>query len=104
MEALLVSLGTVTIAEMGDRTQLLSLMLVARYGRPGTILTGILGATLANHLAAGFIGAWFGGVLNSTTLDILAGTSLIVIASWAPEPDKVDDGGGPLLGRHSLLA
>jgi putative Ca2+/H+ antiporter (TMEM165/GDT1 family) len=78
MEALLVSFGTVTVAEMGDRTQLLSLMLVARYGRPLTILADILGATLANHLAAGCIGAWFGGLLNSTTLDIAVGTSMIV--------------------------
>jgi putative Ca2+/H+ antiporter (TMEM165/GDT1 family) len=83
MEALFISFSTVTVAEMGDRTQLLSLMLVARYGRPWAILAGILFATLANHLAAGFLGAWFGGFLDRIVLDIVAGVSMIVMALWA---------------------
>src|SRR2546421_14540 len=56
MESLLVSFSTVAIAEMGDRTQLLSLMLAAHYRRPWPILAGVLCATLANHLLAGIIG------------------------------------------------
>jgi putative Ca2+/H+ antiporter (TMEM165/GDT1 family) len=79
MEALFISFSTVTVAEMGDRTQLLSLMLVARYGRPWAILAGILFATLANHLAAG----WFGGFLDRIVLDTVVGVSMIVMALWA---------------------
>ena len=91
MEALFVSFSTVTFAEMGDRTQLLSLMLVARYGRPWLILAGILAATFANHLTAGFIGAWFGRFLDQAVLDMVVGTSMIVMALSALVPDKIDD-------------
>ena len=60
MEALLVSISTVAIAEMGDRTQLLSLMLAAHYRKPWPILAGVLCATLANHLLAGLLGVRLG--------------------------------------------
>ena len=83
MEALFISFSTVTVAEMGDPTQLLSLMLVARYGCPWAILAGILFATLANHLAAGFLGAWFGGFPDRIVLDMVVGVSMIVMALWA---------------------
>ena len=60
MEAFLVSVATISVAEIGDRTQLLSLVLVARYRRPLPIIAGIFCATLANHAVAGFVGVWFG--------------------------------------------
>lgn len=56
MEAFLVSIGTIAIAEIGDRTQLLSLILAARYRRPLPIIAGIVCATLANHTVAGLAG------------------------------------------------
>ena len=74
METLLLSFATVALAEIGDRTQLLSLMLVARYGRPWLILAGILAATLANHAAAGLIGISIGQVLRPRLLDVVVGT------------------------------
>jgi putative Ca2+/H+ antiporter (TMEM165/GDT1 family) len=91
MEALLVSVTTIAVAEMGDRTQLLSLILAARYGRPWPILAGILLATIANHAAAGFIGVWFGRFLQPRVLDLVVGASLIVMALWTLKPDKLDE-------------
>lgn len=64
MEAFLISLSTVAIAEMGDRSQLLALILAAHYKMPWPILAGILCATLANHAVAGFIGATSGPTLR----------------------------------------
>jgi putative Ca2+/H+ antiporter (TMEM165/GDT1 family) len=104
MEALFISFSTVTVAEMGDRTQLLSLMLVARYGRPWAILAGILSATLANHLAAGFFGAWFGGFLDKIVLDMVVGVSMIVMALWALKPDKLGEDGVPIAQRGVFIA
>src|SRR5262245_42991151 len=69
MESLLISISTVTVAEMGDRTQLLSLMLAAHYRRPWPILAGVLLATLANHAVAGLIGARLGRFLTPAMLD-----------------------------------
>lgn len=70
MEAFLVSISTVALAEMGDRTQLLSLLLLAtRLRQPWPILAGVLVATLANHALAGVIGAWFGHLLTPSLLN-----------------------------------
>ena len=90
MEAFLVSIASIAVAEMGDRTQLLSLVLAARYRKPWPILGGILVATLANHLAAGALGAWFGRLLTQTTLDVTVGVSLLVMAGWSLKPDHLD--------------
>ena len=92
MESFLVSVSTVAIAEMGDRTQLLSLMLAARYRRPWQILAGVLCATLANHAAAGLIGARLGRLLTPALLDGLVGVSMIVMALWALKADTLDEG------------
>ncbi|HVN43906.1 MAG TPA: TMEM165/GDT1 family protein [Steroidobacteraceae bacterium] len=93
MESFLVSLSTVAIAEMGDRTQLLSLMLAAHYRRPWQILAGVLCATLANHLLAGLIGLRIGRFLTSATLDVAVGVSMIAMALWALRPDTLAEGG-----------
>lgn len=89
METFLISLTTITVAEIGDRTQLLSLLLVARYRRPLPIIAGILCATLASHTIAGYLGVWFGNLLPPRTLDILLGVSMIAMALWTLKPDKV---------------
>jgi len=91
MEAFLVSLSTIAVAEIGDRTQLLSLVLVAKYRRPLPIIAGILCATLANHGVAGFIGLWFGRLATPKMMEIIVGTSMIVMALWMLKPDKLDD-------------
>jgi len=92
MESFLVSLSTVAVAEVGDRTQLLSLMLAAHYRRPWPILAGVVCATLANHLLAGIIGLRLGRVLNPTLLDATVGISMVAMALWTLKPDHIDEG------------
>jgi putative Ca2+/H+ antiporter (TMEM165/GDT1 family) len=93
MEAFLVSLTTVAIAEMGDRTQLLSLVLTAHYRKPWLILAGVLCATLANHALAGFVGLWFGAFLSTSALDAMVGASMLGMALWTLKPDHLENGG-----------
>ena len=91
MEAFLVSISTVAIAEMGDRTQLLALMLAAHYRKPWPILAGILCATLANHAVAGLVGVRLGRFLTPVMLDGIVGVSMIGMALWTLKPDKLDE-------------
>jgi Ca2+/H+ antiporter, TMEM165/GDT1 family len=91
MEAFLISLTTVAIAEMGDRTQLLALVLAAHYRKPWPILAGVLCATLANHAVAGFIGAHLGTYLTPSRLDLIVGISMILMALWTLKPDTLDE-------------
>ena len=91
MESFLVSLSTVAIAEMGDRTQLLALVLAAHYRKPWPILGGVFCATLANHAAAGLIGSYLGAYLTPARLDAVVGISMIGMALWTLKPDKLDD-------------
>jgi putative Ca2+/H+ antiporter (TMEM165/GDT1 family) len=93
LEAFLVSLSTVAIAEMGDRTQLLALVLAAHYRKPWQILAGILCATLANHAVAGLIGAHLGNYLTPWRLDLIVGFSMTAMALWTLKPDKLDEAG-----------
>lgn len=103
MEAFLASIATVSAAEMGDRTQLLSLMLAARYRKPWPILAGVLLATSANHALAGAIGVWFGGFLTARVLDAVVGASMLAMALWTLRPDRLE-GGRALGGRSAFLA
>jgi len=102
MEAFLVSMMTVAIAEMGDRTQLLSLVLVTQYRRPWPILAGILLATLANHALAGLIGVWLGRYLTPPVLDGVVGVSMLAMALWTLKPDTLDDEAQRSSGRVFL--
>jgi Ca2+/H+ antiporter, TMEM165/GDT1 family len=90
MEVFFVSLASVAVAEMGDRTQLLSLILAARFRRPWPILAGVLLATLANHAAAGLVGVWFGRLLTRHLLDGIVGASLVIMSLWTLKPDTLD--------------
>jgi putative Ca2+/H+ antiporter (TMEM165/GDT1 family) len=103
MEALLVSLSTVFVAEMGDRTQLLSLVLATQYRKPWPIVAGIFVATLANHAAAGIVGVWFGKFLTPAVLNAVVGVSLLAMAAWTLVPDKLDEGAATH-GRGVFLA
>jgi len=91
MEAFLVSLLTVATAEIGDRTQPLSLVLAARYRKPWPILAAILLATLANHTLAGLAGVWFGDFLRPALLDGVVGASLLAMALWTLIPDTLGE-------------
>ena len=90
MEAFITSLLVVALAEIGDKTQLLSLLLAARYKKPLPIIAGIFVATLANHFAAGALGAWIHSLLAPDTMRWLVGGSLLAIAAWTLKPDKLD--------------
>lgn len=91
MEAFLVSLTTVAVAEVGDRTQLLSLVLAAHFRKPWPILAGILVATLANHGIAGALGAWLGRFLTPSRIDLIVGVGMLAMAAWALMADKMDE-------------
>ena len=98
MEAFLVSTGIVALAEMGDKTQLLSLVLAARFRKPWPIVLGILVATLANHALAGAAGAWVTTLLGPDVLRWVLGGSFIAMAVWMLIPDKLDEGEGDRQG------
>jgi putative Ca2+/H+ antiporter (TMEM165/GDT1 family) len=91
VEAFLVSTGVVALGEMGDKTQLLALVLAARFKRPWPIVWGILVATLANHAAAGWLGAWVAGLLGPDLLRGVIGLGFIAMAGWMLVPDELDD-------------
>ena len=91
MEAFLVSTGIVALAEMGDKTQLLSLVLAARFRKPWPIVAGIFVATVANHALAGAAGAWVTTVMGPDVLRWVLGVSFIAMAAWMLIPDKADD-------------
>lgn len=93
MEAFLVSTGIVTLAEMGDKTQLLALILAVRFRKPWPIVLGILVATLANHALAGAVGAWVTTWLGPQALRWVLGASFLAMAVWMLVPDTIDDDG-----------
>jgi putative Ca2+/H+ antiporter (TMEM165/GDT1 family) len=91
MQAFLVSTGVIALAELGDKTQILSLILAARYRKPLPIILGVFTATLANHAVAGGIGTWLGQVLDPSLLNWLVVASFILMAGWILLPDKFDE-------------
>lgn len=91
MQAFLISTGIVALAEMGDKTQLLALVLAARFKRPVIILAAILLATILNHGLAGALAVWITSVAQTSWLQIGLGLSFIVMAGWVLVPDKLDD-------------
>jgi putative Ca2+/H+ antiporter (TMEM165/GDT1 family) len=90
VDAFLVSTGIVALAEMGDKTQLLALLLAARFKKPWPIVWGILLATLANHAMAGALGAWLTSLLSPEILRWLLGASFLAMAGWMLVPDKLE--------------
>ncbi|MFO3724323.1 TMEM165/GDT1 family protein [Pseudomonas sp. HLMP] len=91
LESLLVPTAIVALAEIGDKTQLLALILAARFRKPWPIIAGIVAATLANHAAAGAVGAWVSGFFSETVLHWILAASFAATALWTLVPDKMDD-------------
>ena len=89
MNALLVSAAVVAVAEMGDKTQLLSFVLAAKLHRRVPIMLGILVATLANHFGAGWLGAWLAGVVSPVVLRWVIGLSFLAFGLWTLRPDQL---------------
>ena len=94
LEALIVSIGIVALAEIGDKTQLLTLLLASRYRKPWPICAGIIIATLFNHAAAGAVGAWLTRMIGPDVMRWLLGISFIAMAAWMLIPDRLDDDAG----------
>ena len=90
MHTLWMAFAGVALAELGDKTQLLSLVLAARYRRPWPIVLGILVATLVNHALAALAGAWLGTLLTPDMQRWLVGLSLLAMAAWMLKPDRID--------------
>jgi Ca2+/H+ antiporter, TMEM165/GDT1 family len=95
METYLVSAALVALAEMGDRTQLLAIMLASRYRKPVPILAGILVATLANHGLAALAGFYLSSLLQAAWFKYVISLSFIAMAAWALIPDKADEDDKP---------
>jgi putative Ca2+/H+ antiporter (TMEM165/GDT1 family) len=91
MSPLLVSALAVAVAEIGDRTQLLAILLAARFGRPWPILAGILVATLANHALAATAGYLAGGLFAGRPARIVIALAFLVMAAWTLVPDRMDE-------------
>ena len=103
LEPFLASLLVVAVAEVGDKTQLLSLLLAARYRKPLPIIAGILVATLANHFAAGALGEWIRSLISADVLRWIVGGSLLAVAAWTLVPDKLDED-LRMPGRYGVFA
>lgn len=91
LESLFVPTLIVALAEIGDKTQLLALLLAARFRKPWPIIWGIIAATLANHFAAGAVGSWVAGFFSPATLGWILAASFAAVALWTLVPDKLDD-------------
>jgi putative Ca2+/H+ antiporter (TMEM165/GDT1 family) len=101
VEQWLVSTGVVALAEIGDKTQLLALVLAARFRRPVPIILGILVATAVNHALAGALGAWIAAAVGPGAMRWILGLSFIAMAAWTLLPDsyqEADDVATPRLG------
>ena len=91
LESFFLATGIVALAEVGDKTQLLSLLLAARFRRPVPIILGIFAATLLNHALAGALGAWLDTLFTPQVMRWVLGVSFVGMALWMLIPDKLDD-------------
>lgn len=99
MEALLTSTAVVAIAEIGDKTQLLAIVLATRFKRPWPIVAGIFVATLANHFLAALVGEQAATLLDGRWFRYLVAASFILMAGWTLIPDTFDDDDAPKPSR-----
>jgi putative Ca2+/H+ antiporter (TMEM165/GDT1 family) len=98
-----VSTGVVTLAEMGDKTQLLAFILAARFKKPLPIVAGILAATLVNHGLAGALGAWITSVLSPEVMRWALGLSFLGMAAWTLIPDKIEEEETKIAGQMGVF-
>jgi len=91
LEAFFVSLSVVALAEIGDKTMLLAIVLAAKLRAPVQIVLGILAATIANHALAAFVGVEVAGVLEARWFRIAVALGFLAMAAWTLVPDTLDD-------------
>ena len=99
-----VSTGTVALAEIGDKTQLLALLLAARFRKPWPIVGGILVATLLNHALAGWLGTLVAQWLQPDVLRWVVAGSFLAVALWTLKPDKLDDAESGIPAKGAFVA
>jgi putative Ca2+/H+ antiporter (TMEM165/GDT1 family) len=106
MEALLVSTGLVALAEIGDKTMLLAIVLAARWRKPWPIIAGILVATLLNHALASSVGVLAARYLDGPWMRYVIGIAFLAFAAWALIPDRFEDDEAPknITGGSVFLA
>lgn len=104
LAAALISTGTVALAEIGDKTQLLALLLAARFRKPLPIIAGIFVATVLNHALAAWLGAWVQQTLAPQTLRWLVAGSFVAVGLWALKPDRLDMTDGQLPSHGAFVA
>ena len=103
MESLLVSTGVVSLAEIGDKTQLLAFILAARFKKPVPIIMGILAATAVNHGLAGALGAWITASVSPDVLRWILGLAFILMAIWTLIPDAIDEDEARVANRFGVF-
>ena len=103
LEIIAVCTGVVWLSKMGDKTQLLALLLAARFRRPWPIVLGILVATIVNHAGAAALGQWLTRVVDPVWLRWILGLSFLAVAAWMMVPDKVDAEVKPAVGRWGVF-
>jgi Ca2+/H+ antiporter, TMEM165/GDT1 family len=91
LEAFITSTVLVALAEIGDKTQLLSFVLAARLRKPGAIIAGIFVATVLNHALAGSVGVWLAQMISPQWLPWITGMVFIAFGLWTLHPDSLDD-------------
>ncbi len=91
MQAVIQSFFLIFASEMGDKTQLLALVLTSRYKKPWTIMAGIFAATLLNHAAASWAGGWISNLFDQKTLSLILGGVFLIFAVWILIPDKDEE-------------
>jgi putative Ca2+/H+ antiporter (TMEM165/GDT1 family) len=103
VEPFLVAAGVVALAEIGDKTQLLTLVLAARFKKPWPIVAGIFLATLVNHAIAGAFGAWITKTVGPDAMRWILGVSFIAMALWILIPDRLEDDDAVTRTRGGVL-
>ena len=103
LTAFAVSVGVVALAEIGDKTQLLALVLAAKFRKPLPIIAGIFFATLANHFLAGVVGVWLTSTLGPEAMRWILGISFLAMAAWMLIPDKLDEDSGARMARGAFM-
>ncbi|MES2073626.1 MAG: TMEM165/GDT1 family protein [Pseudomonadota bacterium] len=103
MQAFLVSTLAIAVGEIGDKTQLLALLLAARYKKPLPIVLGILVATLANHALAALLGQWVAAHVSADVLRWTLGLSFVAIAAWTLKPDEMEETSTLSNGRYGVF-
>ncbi|MCP9221496.1 TMEM165/GDT1 family protein [Erythrobacter sp. LQ02-29] len=103
MEPILTSAAVVALAEIGDKTMLLAIVLATRFRKPVPIILGILFATLANHAIAAFLGHSIASLLEGAWFRYAVGASFVAMAAWTLVPDKLDEDEAPKPSRHGAF-